>query len=431
MDFDFNDEQQQFAAALRRYLDNEYGFDVRLEIIASENGVDSRHWAKFAELGLTALPVPQAQGGFDGTAIDMLVVMQELGRALVVEPYWATAVGIEALRIANDPGAAALLDSAAQGNIRLAVAFHEPHARHDLFAIETTAHASEKQYVLNGMKSPVQHGAQADHWIVPARVDGVIALFVVARNAENVDVQEFRTIDGQRSATLVFRDAPCKRLGGVETGATVLEQIADYATTLLCAEALGALDALQRATVSYTKDRHQFGVPLARFQVLQHRMVEMLIHTEQARSITYLAAARYAHGDPEQRRLAVSAAKVRVGQAARFVGQQAVQLHGGMGVSNEMPAAHWFKRLSMIETFLGDVDHHIERFASLNRLSPFNLKRWRTQLLFLEPASELGVVRSCIAKHEDALGTGDYSARGTERNFACYMPLARVTSFDP
>jgi alkylation response protein AidB-like acyl-CoA dehydrogenase len=365
MDFNFTDEQQQFRDALRRYLDKEYSFDARQKIVASKAGVDAGHWDKFAELGLTALPVPEAQGGFDGQAVDMLVVMQELGRALVVEPYWATAVGVEALKLAGGEHADALLESVAEGSIRLAVAFHEPHARYDLFAIETTARAQGDGFVVSGSKSIVQHGAQADHWIVPARLDGEIALFIVDRQAADVEMTEYRTIDGQRAATLVFRSARARRLGSANTRAATLEHIADYATMLLCAEAVGALDALNHATANYTRERQQFGVPIGRFQALQHRMVEMLIHAEQARSITYLAAARYASADADERRRAISAAKARVGQAARFVGQQAVQLHGGMGMTNEVAAAHWFKRLSIIETTLGDVDHHLARFASL------------------------------------------------------------------
>ncbi|WP_114813466.1 acyl-CoA dehydrogenase family protein [Paraburkholderia kururiensis] len=375
MDFTFTDEQQQFADALRRYLDRQYGFEARQAIVRSEAGVSDTHWQALVELGLTALPVPQAQGGFDGTPFDMLVAMQELGRALVVEPYWATAVGIEALKLAGsgDGEDATLLERAAAGEINLAVAFHEPAARYDLFAVETVATPREGGFVLSGSKSGVQHGAQADHWIVPARLaggdaPGHLALFIVAREAAGATVTDYRTIDGQRAATLVFDATPARRLaadGSHEAGAATLERIADYGIVLLCAEAIGALDALNHATVEYTKTRQQFGVPIARFQALQHRMVEMLIHTEQARSLTYLAAARYTSEDADERRRAVSAAKVRVGQAARFVGQQAIQLHGGMGVTNEVAAAHLFKRLAIIETTLGDVDHHLARFAAL------------------------------------------------------------------
>lgn len=367
MDFTFNDEQQQFADALRRYLDKNYGFEARQAIVRSQSGVSDTHWTAFTELGLTALPVPQAQGGFSGSPIDMLVVMQELGRSLVVEPYWATAVGVEALRLAGSGEGqdASLLERAARGEVKLAVAFHEPHARYDLFEIATTASDDGGQQVLCGAKSVVLHGAQAHAWIVPARLNGEIALFVVARDAAGVKVTDYRTIDGQRAATLEFDGTPARRLAGQHAGAAALEHIADYGTLLLCAEAIGALDALNVATVDYTRTRQQFGQAIARFQVLQHRMVDMLIHAEQARSITYLAAMRYSSKDADERRRAVSAAKVRVGQAARFVGQQAVQLHGGMGVTNEVAAAHLFKRLAIIETTLGDVDHHLARFAAL------------------------------------------------------------------
>jgi alkylation response protein AidB-like acyl-CoA dehydrogenase len=367
MDFTFTDEQQQFADALRRYLDKNYGFEARQAIVHSDAGVSDAHWSAFTELGLTALPVPEAQGGFNGTPVDLLVVMQELGRALVVEPYWATAVGIEALRLAGSVQGedAALLERAALGEIKLAVAFHEPHARYDLFSVETAATQQGDHVTLSGKKSVVLHGAQADYWIVPARMNGEIALFVVARDAAGVQVTDYRTIDGQRAANLSFDGTPARRMGNANVGAATLEHIADYGTLLLCAEAIGALDALNHATVEYTKTRQQFGQPIARFQALQHRMVEMLIHAEQARSTTYLAAVRYSSNDADERRRAVSAAKVRVGQAARFVGQQAVQLHGGMGVTNEVAAAHLFKRLAIIETTLGDVDHHLARFASL------------------------------------------------------------------
>ncbi|CAG9273011.1 Putative pimeloyl-CoA dehydrogenase (Small subunit), PimD-like [Paraburkholderia unamae] len=367
MNFNFTEEQQQLADALRRYLDKNYGFEARQAIVKSPAGVSSEHWKAFVELGLTALPVPSEQGGFDGTPFDMLVVMQELGRALVVEPYWASAVGVEALKLAGASNAenAALLERLASGEVKLAAAFHEPQARYDLFSLDTQAQETGDGFALTGTKSVVQHGAQADYWIVPARLAGEVALFIVARDTKGVEVGDYRTIDGQRAATLTFRDAHARRLGDAHTGAATWEKIADYGTFLLCAEAVGAMDALNHASVEYTKTRQQFGVPIARFQALQHRMAEMLIHAEQARSLTYLAAARYSSESPDERRRAISAAKVRVGQAARFVGQQAVQLHGGMGVTNEVAAAHLFKRLAIIETTLGDVDHHLARFASL------------------------------------------------------------------
>jgi len=213
MDFTFNDEQQQLADALRRYLDRNYSFEARQAIVRSEAGISETHWAALTELGLPALPVPEAQGGFNGGAVDMLVVMQELGRALVVEPYWATAVGVEALRLAGTGQGedASLLERAAQGEIKLAVAFHEPKARYDLFEVATVATSQGEQHTLSGTKSVVLHGAQANYWIVPARSNGEIALFAVPRDAAGVKITDYRTIDGQRAATLEFNGTPARQ----------------------------------------------------------------------------------------------------------------------------------------------------------------------------------------------------------------------------
>lgn len=364
MDFNFNSEQQQFGDALRRYLSHEYSFEERRAIIASPQGISAVHWEKFTELGLMALPVPEAHGGFSGGPYDLLLVMQELGRALVVEPYWATAVGIEALRLAGDERFSSLLESIATGERRIAFAFHEPQTGYDLTSVKTLASAQGEGFVLKGRKVLVQHGAQVDEWLVPALLDGQLALFMVARDAPGTEVRDCLTIDGQRTASLLFDSVQGRRVNVADVPA-LIEHVADYGILLLCAEALGALDALNEATVEYSKTRQQFGTPIGRFQALQHRMVDMLIHAEQARSITLLAAAQYGSENPEDRRRAISAAKVRIGQAARFVGQQGVQLHGAMGVTEEVAAGHWFKRLAVIDSTLGNVDHHLARFTSL------------------------------------------------------------------
>ena len=356
MNFNFTDEQQQFADALRRYLDKHYGFEARQAIVRSDAGISKEHGSAFAELGLTALPVPEAQGGFNGGTVDMLVVMQELGRALVVEPYWATAVGIEALKLSGtgEGDDAALLERAAQGEIRLAVAFHEPDARYDLFSIDTTATRQGDGYTLSGTKSVVQHGAQADFWIVPARLDGEVALFVVTRDAANTQITDYRTIDGQRAATLAFNATPARKLNGKHAGAAALEHIADYGIVLLCSEAIGALDALNHATVEYTKTRQQFGVPIARFQALQHRMAEMVVAKEMALSMAYVAAAALTEPDARARRRMIAAAKLETARAGRFLSQCAVQLHGGMGMTDELEVGDFFKRLTVIELLFGD-----------------------------------------------------------------------------
>ncbi|MEG2029880.1 MAG: acyl-CoA dehydrogenase family protein [Janthinobacterium sp.] len=366
MDFHFNQEQQQFADALRRWVDKEYPFETRKQIIHSATGTSDAAWATLAELGMTALPLPAGAGGFDGTAVDMLLVMQELGRGLVVEPYLATVLGARFLALAG--GHDGVLEQVASGSLKLACALGERQSRHDLHAI-----ASGDGFVLDGEKTVVIHGAQAGALIVSARsaggqndTDG-ISLFLVPVDAAGVTVRDYRTIDGQRAATVTLVQVVLGRdalIGQKGQGWPILDAAVDYGAALLCAEAVGAMDAIFAATLEYLKTRQQFGAPIGKFQALQHRMADMFIHLEQARSMAMLAAAKAGSEEASERRRTVSAAKARVGLAATFVGQQAVQLHGGMGVTDELPAAHHFKRLSMIALTLGDVDHHIERFIA-------------------------------------------------------------------
>jgi len=371
MDFNFTQEQQQFADALRRWAAKDYGFEQRSKIVYSDTGVSDAAWAALTELGLTALPVPEAQGGFDGSAVDMLVVMQELGRGLVVEPYWATAVGVEFLKRAG--GHDDLLEQVAAGQLKLACALGEKQSRHDLSNIATKAEPKGDGYLLTGTKTVVIHGGQAGALIVSARSSGGqldqagISLFVVPADAAGVTRRDYRTLDGQRAADITFDNVQVPAtalLGQAGAGWELLDAAADYGTALLCAEAVGLMEALNAATVEYLKTRQQFGVPIGKFQSLQHRAADMFMQMEQARSLATLAAVKVASADAEERRRTVSAAKAKIGQAGKFVGQQAVQLHGGMGVTNELPAAHYFKRLTMIELTLGDTDHHLARFAA-------------------------------------------------------------------
>ncbi|MET3137096.1 alkylation response protein AidB-like acyl-CoA dehydrogenase [Undibacterium sp. GrIS 1.2] len=371
MDFSLTQEQQQFADAIKRWVAKDYNFEQRKHIIRSEAGVSDTAWSALAELGAMALPIPEAQGGFDGSAIDMLIVMQELGRGIVIEPYFATVLGAEFLKQAGSH--AAILEQVAGGEVKLAAALAEKQSRHDLFDIVTIATKNADGFVLNGVKTIVLHGAQADHLIVSARSSGNqrdttgISLFIVDAKAAGVSRRDYRTIDGYRAADIHFDQVqvPASALLGVEAaGWELLDAASDYGVTLLCAEAVGVIEAITNATLEYLKTRQQFGVPIGKFQVLQHRMAEMFMEMEQARSMATLAAVKVSSSDVEERRRTVSAAKARVGQAARFVGQSAVQLHGGMGVTNELPAAHMFKRLTMIELSLGDTDHHLARFVA-------------------------------------------------------------------
>lgn len=409
MHFELNGEQQQLADAIRRWIGRDYGFEARRAIVHSEPGVSPDAWATMVELGLTALPVPEEHGGFGGDALAMFGVMQELGRGLVVEPYVATVLGVEFLRQGGGHGA--LLERVAAGNVKLACALGEQRSRHDAFEIATRAEAVDGGYRLHGEKRVVLHGAEADALIVSARsaqdavgsgssgstgdvgsvgsggdeqgMDGV-SLFVVPRDSAGLRVTGYRTLDGLRAANVVLDGvvvAPDAAIGAVEEGGAILDAALDYGAGLLCAEALGAMQALFDTTLEYLKTRQQFGAPIGKFQALQHRMADMAIHLEQARSMALLAAlalarsgsganganagvSRDAAANIETRRRVVSAAKYRVGLAARFIGQGAIQLHGGMGVTDELPASHYFKRLSTIELTLGDMEHHLERFIA-------------------------------------------------------------------
>ena len=374
MDFDFTPEQVQLADTVRRLVEKDYGFEARQRIVTSPTGTSDTIWASFADLGLTALPIPEANGGFDGTAVDLLLVMQELGRGLIGEPYLATVLGAEFVKRASAAAGAdargALLESVAEGSLKLAPALGERASRYDLLTVTTTATRDGDGWVLDGRKSVVPFGAQADRLIVSARTapgsDG-LALFVVDGTADGVRRTDYRTLDGQRVAEIAFDRVPVAADALLaEGGAAVdaIEAVTDYGIALVAAEAVGVMEALNAATLEYAKTRKQFGQPIARFQVLQHRMVEMFMHLEQARSMAFLAAVKASSTDALERRRTASAAKVRINAAARFIGQQAVQIHGGMGVTNELPAAHLFKRLTMIEMALGDTDHHLQRFIA-------------------------------------------------------------------
>lgn len=371
MNFNYKEEQQGFADSLKRWIARDYGVEQRRAIVDSDSGTSSAAWATLVELGMTALPVPEAQGGFDGGARDLFVVMRELGRGLVVEPYFATVLGAQFLKLGG--GHAELLERVAGGDLRLACALGERQSRHDLRDIATRAERSGDGWRLTGEKKAVVHGAQAGVLIVSARSSGAhrgeagISLFAVPVDAPGVQVTGYRTLDGLRAADVRLENAVLAGdalIGLEDAGWDILEAGADYGAGLLCAEALGAMEALFDATLDYLKTRQQFGVPIGKFQALQHRMADMYIHLEQARSMALLAAVTLDGEDAAERRRVVSAAKYRVGQAARFIGQQAVQLHGGMGVTDELAASHYFKRLSMIELTLGDRDHHLARFAA-------------------------------------------------------------------
>jgi len=374
MDFDLTKEQQLLSDAVQRFVGKEYSFAAREATLDSKDGWSREIWAKLAELGLLGLQVPEEQGGMGSASVETMLTMNALGRGLLLEPYLPSAILATAL--IRDLGSPAqkeeLLPAMAAGE-RIAVPAHaEAGARHELSRVATTGARSGDGFTLNGRKTVVLHAAAADALLVSARTSGGpadergISLFIVPRGAPGLSLQTYRTLDGQRASDVSLRDVrvPSGALLGPEGSAfEAISAAWDLGTAAICAEAVGALQALLDSTVEYAKTRKQFGVPIGKFQALQHRMVEMLIHVEQARSMSYLAAIRATDSDAAERRRAISAAKVVIGQACRKVAQEAVQIHGGMGMTDELHVGHYFKRLTAIELSLGDTEHHLESFV--------------------------------------------------------------------
>ena len=375
MNFDLSEEQQLLADSLKRYLTNEYSIEARAKIVASSSGWSEAVWAAFAEMGLLGVPFAEEHGGFGGTAVDVMLVMEAIGEGLVVEPYWVN-VGLTGRLIARGGSAEQqqrILPSLIQGKHRLTFAHTERTARYDLAHVGTRAARSGGGFTLEGEKRAVLHGAAADTLIVSARTAGSdtdpngISLFLVDRAASGLTVKDYRTIDELRAADVWLSgvNVPADAmLGGEGRALPLIEDAADYATALLCAEAVGAIRYANETTLEYIKNRRQFGVPIGSFQALQHRMVDMVISYEQARSMAYLACVKADTAPAAERRHAISAAKIKIADACRHVSQEAVQLHGGMGMTEELKVSHTFRRLTMISQTFGDAEHHLERFAA-------------------------------------------------------------------
>lgn len=370
MDFTYTEEQQMLLETTRRFVAKDYSFDTRRQIKEKSAGGFSRDvWQGFADLGLLALNVPEEHGGMGGTAIDTMLVMGAMGEGLVLEPFLASAVmATKAIvTMGNDAQQAALLPRLAAGEAIVVLAHDETATRYDWDAVQTRAWAVGDGYVLTGHKSVIVHGASADVLLVTARLPNeAIGVFAVPRDAAGLRTVPYATVDGVPGAEIwleqVYVSASTLMDGAANTEARLAE-ILDAGLAAVCAEAVGALDRLLAATVEYARTRKQFGVQIGKFQALQHRMADMVLHIEQARSMAYLATVRCEEKDPAVRMRAMSAAKVIIGQACRFVGQQAVQLHGGMGVTDELDVSHYFKRLMAIELQFGSTDVHLERFA--------------------------------------------------------------------
>ena len=375
MDFNFTEEQEMVRDGLSRLVREQYDWETRRSAVESDAGWRPEIWAQLAELGILGMPFSEADGGFGGGAVDAMIVMEEFGKGLVVEPFLPTVVcaGGFLKHAGTDAQKEEHIGGIVDGSRVYAFAYAEPRGRYDLADLQTTAKKDGDGYVLNGHKAVVVGAPWASHLVVTARTSGGqrerdgVSVFVVANDAEGVVRRDYPTVDGRRASEVYFENVsvPADALIGEEGGALPLvEQVADEAVAALCAEACGAMKVAHAMTVDYSRQRKQFGVPIGKFQVLQHRMVDMFTEYEQSVSMTYLATLKLDAPEKERKRTA-SAAKVRIGQAARFVGQEAIQIHGGMGMTDELAIGSYFKRLTILSSEFGDVDHHMKRHIAL------------------------------------------------------------------
>jgi len=378
MNFDASEEQRLFAASIARFVERDYTFEMRRRIVASPDGFSRDVWRTMAAMGMLGLPLPAAHGGSGGGARDAMSLMEAIGAALIVEPWLAT-VALAAQLIARGGGAEQrqrMLPAVVEGRLKLAFAYAEPAARYTLAIVATRAHRDGDGYMISGVKQAVPHAAAADALVVSVRTSGGdgdadgISLLLVPRDAPGMTLRPLRMLDGTRAADIVF-DAVRVRadalVGVPDHALPLIEEVIDFATALLCAEAVGAIKSANDATLDYLKTRKQFGVPIGSFQALQHRMVDLVIECEQAVSMASLACSAVdTERDPLARSRTVSAAKLRIADACRRVSQESVQLHGGMGMSDELKVSHTFRRLTAIAQQFGDADHHLERFAALS-----------------------------------------------------------------
>ncbi len=376
MDIQFTEEQELLRSSIQRLLRDQYDFDARRKIVATDEGWSRKHWSAFAELGLCAAPFQECSGGLGGGPLATMIIMQEFGRNLVIEPFLETVVLAGGL--IEDVGSPVqredFLPQIMAGGSIWALAWAEARSRYDFSNVATSARRNGDGYLLSGTKAAVIGAPWADKLIVSARTSGEprdrdgVSLFVVDRQSANLHLQSFKTIDGRRAAeiTLMNVQVPASHLLGTEgEGIAALEACRDRAIAALCAEAVGAMTELNSATLEYTKTRKQFGVALGTFQVLQHHMVDMFIALQESISLTQHLNLTLAANEPGSSKLA-SGAKSKVGEAARFVAEQALQLHGGMGMSDELNVGHYFKRIASINIQFGDPTYHLMRYAREN-----------------------------------------------------------------
>jgi pimeloyl-CoA dehydrogenase small subunit len=379
MDFDFSDEQRLLKDSVDRLIADHYSFEQRKKYLAEPDGWSRDVWQQYAELGLLGLPFEEKFGGFGGSPVETMLVMEAFGRGLVLEPYFATVIlGGGLLRHAGSAAQQqALIPEITQGKLKLAFAHVERQSRYNLADVATTAHQDGAVWVLDGAKSVVLHGDCADRLLVTARISGDrrdrmgIGVFLVDPSAPGVTRRGYPTQDGLRAAEVTLSGVRVPLddvLGDPGDALPAVERVVDEAMAALCAEAVGAMQVMHDMTLEYLKTRQQFGRPIGQFQVLQHRSVDMLVALEQARSMAEFASMMAAEDDATERKKAIAAAKVQIGKSGKHIGQEAVQLHGGIGMTMEYQVGHYFKRMTMIDMLFGDADTHLAALAQLGGL---------------------------------------------------------------
>lgn len=360
------DEQKMLIDSVERFVEKDYDFERRRDLAGSDDGFSRENWAQFAELGWLGVPFSEEQGGYGGSIIDACLIMEQLGRGLAVEPYlWTVVLGGTAL---SEAGRDDLVANIADGSFQTAFGFAEPTSRYNLASVETALSGDGR---LNGHKAVVFNAPAADLIIVTARTGGDIrdedgiSLFLIDPKGDGVTLRDYPTVDGLRAAEVILENAEGELIGEAGKAWPIIETAIDCGIAAACCEAAGVMQTALDMTREYTSQRKQFGVPLSKFQVLQHRMADMFALTEQAKSMAWVAAVRASEDDPLARARACSAAKAFIGKAGRQVGQEAIQMHGGMGMTEEMPISHFFKRLTMIDTLFGNMEHHRRRYSDL------------------------------------------------------------------
>jgi alkylation response protein AidB-like acyl-CoA dehydrogenase len=359
MDFTYTSEQDALRDSVRRFVEREYGWEDRLRMIRTPSGAEPRHWGIFAELGWLGAGLSEDEGGFGGGAIENALIAEELGRGLVTEPFIAHAIAMQLLAAIGDEPSADMLGEAITGETRIVAALQEAAGRGDWRVVETRADAGR----LTGTKTLVEGAMSADRLIVSTRDGDTLGLYLVECATEGVSRQAYRTLDNRRVADVTFAAAPATLLASGEAAQAAINRAIDHGLVALCGEALGLMDAALWKTRDYLKIRKQFGTAIGNFQTLQHRMADMLIEVEMTRSILYAALGAMDREDAAARTAAVAAAKVQASTGGVMVAGQAIQLHGGIGVTEELDISHYYRRLYVIARQFGDAELHLTRFA--------------------------------------------------------------------